>query len=273
MRRVVFNQKGGVGKSTIACNLAAISAARGHDTVVLDLDPQGNASRYLLGAAVEEPGADGAGFFNQMLDFSFREKPLESFLRQTPFPGLRLLCSSPDLDDLESKLESRYKMMKLRNALDSLPAESFVYIDTPPALNFYSRSALIAAQSVLVPFDCDDFSRRALYTLIDNVREIQSDHNRDLVMDGIVVNQFQQRARLPRQLVSELKAEGHPVLNTFLSSSVKIRESHSLACPMIHLDPGHKLSREFEALFDTLNGEEACRFAAMDAPEHIDTRA
>jgi len=69
-----------------------------------------------------------------------------------------------------------------------------------------------------------------------------------------VVNQFQQRAKLPRQLVDELRSEGHPVLDTFLSSSVKIRESHSLARPMIPLDPTHKLSRELEALYDALDG-------------------
>lgn len=129
-------------------------------------------------------------------------------------------------------------------------------IDTPPALNFYSRSALIAAQALLIPFDCDDFSRRALYPLLDNVREVQSDHNRELKIGGIVVNQFQQRAKLPRQLVEELRSEGHPVLDTCLSSSVKVRESHSRARPMIHLDPTHKVSRELEALYDTLYGEE-----------------
>lgn len=87
---------------------------------------------------------------------------------------------------------------------------------------------------------------------MDNVREIQADHNRGLRVEGIVVNQFQPRARLPRQLVDELKSEGHPVLDTYLSSSVKIRESHSLARPMIHLDARHKLSLELEALFDIL---------------------
>ncbi len=252
MRRVVFNQKGGVGKSTIVCNLAAISAARGTDTLVLDLDPQANASRYLLGASIEEPGPGGADFFGQMLDFSFREQPLEAFLRPTPFENLRVLSASAEMNDLEDKLESRYKMLKLREALERLPRACAVYIDTPPALRFYSRSALIAADTVLIPFDCDDFSRRALYSLMDNVREIQADHNRGLQVEGIVVNQFQPRARLPRQLVDELKSEGHPVLDTYLSSSVKIRESHSLARPMIHLDTRHKLSLELEALFDAL---------------------
>jgi chromosome partitioning protein len=256
MRCVVFNQKGGVGKSTIACNLAAISAARGRETVILDLDPQGNSSQYLLGATAQEPGTNGSAFFEQMLSFAFREQPLEAFLRPTPFERLRVLCASPELDELESKLESRYKMMKLRDSLEKLPNGTAVYIDTPPALNFYSRSAMIAAQSVLIPFDCDDFSRQALYTLLNNVREIQSDHNRGLVIDGIVVNQFQARAKLPQQLVDELISEGHPVLDTFISSSVKIRESHSRACPMIHLDPKHKLSLELEALYDVLNGAE-----------------
>jgi len=253
MRQVVFNQKGGVGKSTIVCNLAAISAARGYDTLVLDLDPQANASRYLLGAAADEPGPDGEEFFGQMLEFSFRQRPLESFLRPTPFPGLRLLRANAAMSDIEYKLESRYKMMKLREALDRLPEETAVYVDTPPALNFYSRSALIAADSVLIPFDCDDFSRQALYRLMDTLREIQVDHNPGLRLDGIVVNQFQSRARLPRQLVEELKGEGYPVLDTFLSSSVKIRESHSLARPMIHLDPGHKLSLELGALYNALS--------------------
>ena len=265
MRSVVFNQKGGVGKSTIACNLAAISAARGRDTVILDLDPQGNSSRYLLGTAVEEPGDDGSGFFGQMLNFSFREQPLEAFLRPTPFERLRILCSNPELDELETKLESRYKMMKLREALEDLSDNTAVYIDTPPALGFYSRSALIAAQTVLIPFDCDDFSRRAIYTLMENIREVQSDHNRGLRIGGIVVNQFQPRARLPRQLVEELRSEGHPVLDTFVSSSVKIRESHTRACPMIHLDPAHKLSRELEALYDALYDEHADGFAPDDA--------
>ena len=111
-----------------------------------------------------------------------------------------------------------------------------IYIDTPPALNFYTRSALIAAQRCLIPFDCDDFSRRALYTLLENVQEIQADHNGDLEVGGIVVNQFQPRANLPQRLVQELIDEGLPVLQPYLSASVKIKESHELARPMIHMD-------------------------------------
>ena len=83
-------------------------------------------------------------------------------------------------------------------------------------------------------FDCDDFSRRALYTLLDNVQEIQNDHNKNLAVSGIVVNQFQPRANLPQQLVQELIDEGLPVLQPYLSSSVKIRESHQLSADDPH---------------------------------------
>jgi chromosome partitioning protein len=253
MRYVVFNQKGGVGKSTITCNLAAISAQQGLRTLVVDLDPQGNSTRYLLGAGADEARDGAAEFFDQTLKFTVRDKPTEDFITATPFDGLSLLPSSPLLEELHGKLESRYKIYKLRDALAALDQPfDRIYIDTPPALNFYTRSALIAAQGCLIPFDCDDFSRRALYALLDSVKEIQADHNRDLQVCGIVVNQFQARASLPQRLVQELVDEGLPVLQPSLRSSVVVKESHERALPLVHLDPRHKLTQEFIALHDTL---------------------
>ncbi len=259
MRTVVFNQKGGVGKSTITCNLAAISAHQGLRTLVIDLDPQGNSTRYLLGDATDAAGEDGeplpnvADFFNQTLKFSVRARKTGDFLVETPFENLHVMPSSPELEELHAKLESRYKIYKLRDALAEI-ADDYdrIYIDTPPAMNFYTRSALIAAEGCLIPFDCDDFSRRALYALLENVQEIQADHNRGLAVQGIVVNQFQPRANLPQRLVQELVDEGLPVLEPYLSSSVKVKESHQLARPMIHLDPRHKLTLELVALHDAL---------------------
>ena len=252
MRYVVFNQKGGVGKSTIACNLAAISAAQGLRTLVIDLDPQGNSTRYLLGAGADEARATLAEFFDQTLKFTLSNQPVEDFVTVTPFENLYLLPSSPKLEELHSKLESRYKLYKLRDALAGLEAYDRVYIDTPPALNFYTRSALISAQGCLIPFDCDDFSRRALYALMDSVGEIQADHNPDLQVTGIVVNQFQPRANLPQRLVQELIDEGLPVLQPYLSASVRIKESHEQSLPMVHLDARHKLTLEYLALHQAL---------------------
>lgn len=255
MRRVVFNQKGGVGKSTIVCNLAAISASKGLRTLVVDLDAQGNSTQYLMGAKAAEATPTAAHFFESSLTYSFKPVDLSGFIHATPFENLDVMPAHPDLDALHGKLESRYKIYKLRDALVELESVyDAIYIDTPPALNFYTRSALIAVERCLIPFDCDDFSRRALYTLLDNVKEIQQDHNDALQVEGIVINQFQPRASLPAKLVEELVSEGLPVLESRLSSSVKIRESHQHAMPMIHLDPRHKLSQEYLALHGELAG-------------------
>ena len=253
MRRVVFNQKGGVGKSTITCNLAAIGAERGQRTLLVDLDPQGNSSRYLLGADAADAGPGAAEFFETTLKFSVRAPKTSDFIVDTPWPDLQLMRGGPALDELHGKLESRYKIYKLRDALAELEDDyDAIWIDTPPALNFYTRSALIAAQACLIPFDCDDFSRQALYGLLESVAEIQADHNPGLAVEGIVVNQFQARASLPQRTVQELIDEGLPVRQPYLRASVKIKESHELARPMIHLDPRHKLTQEYVALFESL---------------------
>ncbi len=253
MRRVVFNQKGGVGKSTITSNLAAIAAFQGQRTLVVDLDPQGNSTRYLLGDAADEPQPGAAEFLETTLKFSVRAPKTSDFIVATPWENLHLMGSSPLLDELHGKLESRYKIYKLRDALVELGEDyDQIWIDTPPALNFYTRSALIAAETCLIPFDCDDFSRRALYSLLESVTEIQSDHNKGLTVEGIVVNQFQPRAVLPQRTVQELIDEGLPVLQPYLSSSVKMKESHELSRPMIHLDPRHKLTQQFVELYEAL---------------------
>ncbi|RME34477.1 MAG: ParA family protein [Gammaproteobacteria bacterium] len=250
MRRVVFNQKGGVGKSTITCNLAAVSAREGHRTLVIDLDVQGNATRYLSGG--EDFSSTVGDFFEQTLSLTLFPKDTGEYIHPTRFENLCLMPASARLEELEGKLESRYKIYKLREALEGLEGFDQVWIDTPPALNFYTRSALIAADRCLIPFDCDDFSRQALYSLIDTVRELKADHNPALEVEGIVVNQFQARARLPQQLIQELLEEGHPVLDTRISSSVKVRESHSQATPLPWLLPRHKVTQEYHALFREL---------------------
>ncbi len=253
MRRVVFNQKGGVGKSSIAANLAAISASKGRRTLLVDLDPQCNASQYLLGDAVNEVDQDVMDFFEQSLSFRMKGTPPQQYVSETRFDNLSLIASNPDLGDLHAKLEARHKIYKLRDALQNLSEFEYIYIDTPPAFNFYTLSALVAAQGCLIPFDCDEFSRQALYSLLENVQETIEDHNDELLVEGIIVNQFQPRATLPRRIVDELRAEDLPVMASYLSSSVKMKESHNESLPLIHYAPAHKLTREFVALYDELH--------------------
>jgi chromosome partitioning protein len=253
MRRVVFNQKGGVGKTTIVCNLAAIAASRGLRTLVVDLDTQGNASQYLLGAGVKSADRTIADFFDSTLSFTLQAPALSTYATRTAFENLDVIASSPRLEELIVKLEAKQKIYKLRDALKKLKGYDAIWIDTPPALNFYSRSALIAAEGVLIPFDCDEFARQALYTLLENIQELRADHNEDLGVEGIVVNQFQPRAKLPARLVEALRAEKLPVLPQTLSSSVRVKESHERHRPLVHLEPSHRVTQEYLALYEAIS--------------------
>ena len=165
--------------------------------------------------------------------------------------------SSSELNYLEHKLVAKHKVYKLKSTLSRLANQyDRIYIDTAPALNFYTHSALIAADRCLVPFDCDDFSRQALYTILGEVQEIQEDHNPALRIEGIIVNQFDARARLPSALVKELVEEGLPVMPTRLSASVIMRESHQERMPLINMAPNHALTLKFKQLHGLLNEEE-----------------
>lgn len=256
MRRVIFNQKGGVGKSTITCNLAAISAAEGKKTLVIDLDVQGNSTQYLLGHKIENADQSLARFFRESLSLNpfsgAQGDSIDVIAQQSRFDNLCVYPSHPEMESLQSRLESRHKIYKLRDAIHQLDQYDCIFIDTPPVLNFYSLSALIAANRCLIPFDCDAFSRDSLYTLLNVIGEVKMDHNGGLDIEGIIVNQFQNRANLPQRLVEDLIAEGQPVLQSKISPSVKVRESHSASTPLIHYDANHKLSDEFRALYSEL---------------------
>ncbi len=252
MNRVIFNKKGGVGKSTITCNLAAISASKGKTTLVVDLDTQGNSTHYLLGYRTDELDSTLADFYASTLSVSLFPKDFSEYIYETDVPNLYVMPSHPEMDNLHAKLESRYKIYKLKEALDAIEGFDNIFIDTPPALNFYTRSALIAANNCIIPFDCDIFSKQALYSLLDTVEEVKADHNPELEIEGIVVNQFQSRANLPAQLVNELINDKLKLFKTKISPSVKIRESHSACQPMIQYAPTHKVTEEFKNLYKEL---------------------
>ncbi len=209
MRFVVFNQKGGVGKSTIAVNLAAVAASRGERTLVVDLDPQANATQYLLGASASEAKPNLADLFDEGLSFRLFKTDPKVFVHPSPFPKLDLIPSHPSVSALVPKLEHRHKIFRIREVVDALGYPT-VFFDTPPSDNVLTLSALVAADRVLVPFDCDDFARRAIAPVLERVEEARADHNPRLKVEGIVVNQFLGRANFPQQAVDALAGRRAP---------------------------------------------------------------
>ena len=250
---VVFNQKGGVGKSTISTNLAAQSAKLGHKTLLVDLDAQGNSTHY-VGLNVSEQSLTVADMFKQVVGIFRTAKKPDAFVHATPYENLFVMPSSPALAEVERELESRYKIFKLKDSLKELKGEfDHIFIDTPPNFNFYSKAALIAGDGFCVPFDCDDFSAQAIEHLLENAMELKEDHNPELRLLGIVVNQFNSQAKLPKELIDALKKKGLPVLESYISATVKVKESHSKRTPVPFYLPKHKVARQIAALFEELD--------------------
>lgn len=261
MKRAVFNQKGGVGKTSITCNLAAAMAKSGRKTLVVDLDAQANSSRYLLGDRMERVQATVADFFNSTLSFRLFQDSLMDTIYETEYPGLFVIPASDALKELQPKLEGRYKIFKLGEAIDVARDKlgfDEIFFDTPPALNFYSMSSLLAADRVLIPFDCDAFSEDAVQQVMVAVNEVQMDHRPELSVEGVIINHYQAQAKLPKTTIERLLAKGHPVLEPYLTSSIIMRESHSVGTPLPFYRPSHKLTQEFMALAQKLvRNEEA----------------
>lgn len=248
MKWVVFNQKGGVGKSTICTNLAAVGAMQGKKTLLIDLDAQGNSTFY-ANCELDEKALTVADMFKQVSGWFSDQKKSTDYIHASCIESLHVMPSSVSLSSIERDLETRYKMFKLRDTLKTLEEEyDDIWIDTPPNFNFYTKAALIAADAFIVPVDCDDFSVQAVTRLLDNVMEIKSDHNPNLAFVGVVVNQFTSQANYPKALIASLKEKGLPLFENYINSAIKVKESHAEQRPIVLGYPKHKVSVQLKAL-------------------------
>ncbi|CAD0184536.1 Sporulation initiation inhibitor protein soj [Ruegeria sp. THAF57] len=230
----VANQKGGVGKTTTAINLAAGLAEAGCRVLVVDLDPQGNAS---TGLGVED--RDWTTY-----DLILDDAPLEAVIQETEIGGLYVVPATVDLSSADIELISNEKRSYLlHDALRQTSVDQFkldyVLIDCPPSLNLLTVNAMVAAHSVLVPLQSEFFALEGLSQLMLTIREVRQTANPDLRIEGVVLTMYDNRNNLSRQVEKDARDNlGEMVFKTKIPRNVRVSEAPSYALPVLQYDSG-----------------------------------
>jgi chromosome partitioning protein len=238
-RRVLAlaNQKGGVGKTTTAINLGTALAAIGEQVLIIDLDPQGNASTGL--------GIDRKSRRRSTYDVLIGEVGLREAIHETAVPRLHIVPSTMDLSGLELEIaQQRDRAYRLRNALaalDPAPAAgvtySYVLVDCPPSLNLVTVNAMAAANAILVPLQCEFFALEGLSQLLKTVEQVKATLNPDLTIHGIVLTMYDARNNLAGQVVADVRQfMGEKVYETVIPRNVRISEAPSYGKPVLLYD-------------------------------------
>ncbi|HZP78795.1 MAG TPA: ParA family protein [Pseudolabrys sp.] len=233
----IANQKGGVGKTTTAINLGTALAAIGETVLIVDLDPQGNASTGL--------GIDRRSRRTSTYDVLTGQAPLRDSVLPTAVPRLHIAASTLDLSGLELEIgQARDRAFRLRSAIASLATQkiagadfTYVLVDCPPSLNLLTINAMAAANAILVPLQCEFFALEGLSQLLKTVESVKATLNPELSIHGVVLTMYDSRNNLSGQVVADVRQfMGSKVYDTVIPRNVRISEAPSYGKPVLVYD-------------------------------------
>jgi chromosome partitioning protein len=239
----IVNQKGGVGKSTTAINLAAYLAGKGERILVVDMDPQGNATSG-LGVS---PGSGGC-----MYDVLLEGKPLQDVAVKTEIEGLDVAPATINLVGAEVELVSSLaREFKLKRALEKLSSYNRVLLDCPPSLDLLTLNALAAADEVLIPIQCEYYALEGLTQLMQSIRMVREELNPGLEVGGVLLTMFDPRTNLAHQVAEEVRSFfGDQVFHTIVPRNVRLSEAPSFGMPIALYAPKSTGAEAYSAVAD-----------------------
>lgn len=236
----VSNQKGGVGKTTTAVNLAAAFGILGKKTLLVDIDPQGNATS---GVGVDRRRAKVTTY-----DIIVNDSKADEAVVKTNFENLSIIPSSLDLAAAELEIVDRdHREALLKSALLPLKADyDYIFIDCPPSLGLVTTNALNCADTVLIPIQCEYYALEGLSQLMNTVRRVKRMYNPHLDIEGVTLTMYDGRLNLTQQVVNEVKKYfPRKVLSTPVPRGVKVSEAPSYGMPVVYYDPSGKGAKAY----------------------------
>lgn len=240
---VIANQKGGVGKTTTAVNLATCVAQKGKRVLLIDIDPQGNATS---GLGIEKDECEYS-----IYDMIINGVTAEKIMLETKVPNLKLMPARIDLAGAEIELVSfMSREFKLKNALRGIQHEfDFIFADCPPSLGLLTLNALAAADTLLVPIQCEYYALEGLSQLMNTVRLVKQNLNPELDVEGVVMTMYDARTKLSEQVVREVKKFfRNKVYDTIIPRSVRLGEAPSFGLPITLYDSKCSASKAYRNL-------------------------